>query len=1464
MADNIKIVGNVNNTQRISRFKSTDTNLLSINDSPQTFGYEGDFIEFFVYDDNNNLLSVDYNYTNFKLPFDQPLQPNTTLPTIEIDPFQDIQNVGYNNGSFKTQYSFFKRKFSSSNIDLFISEISEDRTEIRVNSINLSSSELVAEAQKIINELTLSQYQKYYIANFNIDIQQTIINIAIDNTTDIPSVLFKLYEPLEIGIFEKDTLWVTEEITEPYVFNINLDLSIIPAPLPQLRGPNFDIDLDIKQNINTEYQNYSSLVSSLTGSSYYKVLNFMNDNSYDLNIDYTSFENFIHFSSAKKRLEIFYNKAKQIEDYNSNINILLSSTSLLKNTETASIKLKIDNIVKHFDGFESYLYHESSSYAWPKLGSNKPYTLLSTGSSILETWYTSYTNSAAYYDDENLDHLYNAIPEYIKNDSINYQPYYNFIDMIGHYFDNIWIYITSINELYNADNNLEKGVSKDIVYDALKSLGVKLYNSKGNDQFDDYIGGLNSGSVLFTDDFSVTSSYLNNISKKDQLAETYKRIYHNLILLNKNKGTSTGLQNLITTFGVTSSIFAPKELGGSTRIGGLKGYDNDKITIQNNTVTGSVLSPFISVQQPFTGSNDFTSTDLHFIDLSFSPQTALDLRVSASIAISRPTFSLDDYIGDPRLMESSSYDALNIQKQEYFINSGSITNRLDYKGFFELVKYFDNSLFKMLKDFIPARANALTGVTIKSPVLERNKIKSYQPKATEETVYDAEYNAPVISEDRDYHYDNIAGNKSSFYNGEYSGSYANINGTFEQSNPNPYLIPTKSIDINQFNHSEFNVTLNNVSESRKSITRTKLENLYNSSLQIVGTLTSSVELQDSNESLLGYKHSRYDGTRLSSKTYNIYSTSSLTYDGDISYGKTAVIDHNTRKIGLFSQIQNNKFFSLPKRSNVSLKYLVDENGNLTELNKRNKHWHELQNTFKTGDNLVVSLFDNQKYQNQRYIDGSKLIYNSGYGYFPILYASSSQDTSLYFSYTGNSISRLFKINSSFGYISGSSSDSYPLTSGKVFDIFNKLPSNDDPLYADGNASYNSSTLPSTYFPTYSITETGKQRFSANFNVNVEFPTINKSGSFTFNINKVGSSTLKTQTLSATSSAVNTVFTSGYNYAVKDGAQLTLAYDTIVKDVGGNTTGETLTAGTILYKIIAYPSIISYNGFCSGIASKEVYVKSTYYSNISSIYCTNNSLNIYELPTSNKQLYELPSNALSITLPFQLITDEQDFTLGDKVAFEFVLGSGGFNTSNFTASISAGGVLYNQLTTNQSGVNPYASNDSGNKPFISGSINNNTVILSSGLSYFNNYQFIPSGSGIISSSLYSTYGEVDYVFTPKIGDILMIYYGTTGNFIESEIKEVVTSNSKLYITLSSELPSALNIPTYTNSTIDKFLFLNKIDDETNVILNFNKRDTTATSLGFIIPNNLHPDVLSNIDTITKEVKQKLIDLGTSGV
>lgn len=1453
----VKIVGNVETIRRIPRFSIDDTSLLKENKIVENFNYKTDYIELFLYDSYDNLLDYNLNYKNFKLAKNSYYSSESTLSAIEIDPIQDIYDFGYNNGFYKTQYTFFRRKFSSFIDDIYISEISTDRTEIKIDSINLNSSDFFQQANDIIQLFQNTPYQKYLILSINPDIQIPIINIAIDVKNNIQSVVLKLYEPLSNEINERTTLWISEEIIEPYVFNIDLNLFSIPESIPKLKGPNFDIDIDLKFPIETGYETYSSIISSLTGSSYHNVINYLNDNSYDLNIDYTSFNNFIHFSSAQKRLEIFYSKIKNIEYYY-NISSSVNYSSSLKTEKYPIWQSKINDIIINFDGYERYLYFESSSYTFPKSSNTKPYSLLSTTSSIVNNWYVTSSILASKYDDHNIDRLYYSVPEYIKNDLDNYQPYFVFVDMIGHYFDNIWIYITSINELYNNDNNLEKGISKDLIYDALQSLGVKLYNSKGGDDFDQYINGLNKGNTVFNNDFTSGSSYLNNIPKKDILSETYKRIYHNLILLNKQKGTSIGLKNLINTFGITGSILQPRELGGNTKSDYINVYDNNKINIPDITVSSNVLSPYISIQNQPTASSKFTSMDLHFVDVSFSPQNELNARISSSISLLNPTFNIDNYIGDPGLIESSSYNNL-INQNNYYISASSAVSGgiqpLDYKGFIELIKIFDNSLFKMLKDFVPARTNLLTGITIKSPILERNKIPQYNPKITNENILDGEYNTPTISEDSDYYYDKLGGNKSSFYSGEIEGTNIDINNYFENSNPNIFLHPSSYIDIDDFNHTDFNITLNNVSSSILSDNRYILEKKYkniNGKIYLdIGEISSSAELQDSNLSLKGYLNSRYDGTKLSSLKYNIFT------EGDNSFGKTSVIDHNTKKIGLFTQVQPNKFFNNPKRNNFSLTYLIDEKGNLTELNKKNYNLFEIQNTFKLGDTTVVSLFDNQKYSDQRIIEGDKKIFNSGYEYYPSLYFSSSNDSSLFFNFVGEGKSRQFKINTVGGFLSGSTSTTYKIINGNVFGLFDTFIDKPDDNYNLGNNYFSNNG--SNTFPTYSIQEKSNQRFVTKFNLNVKFGSVKQSGSFTFNINKIGSSLLASQTQTINSGYNNKKLnnsTYSFNYVRKLGTRIvTMGSVAVYNEL--NEKIDTIPGGTYLYAVEISSNVTSN---CDLINPKTYYIKNSYYSSIVALKCGD----IYSLPSFNKEIFTLPEFSLEENLEFNLLTDYGLFNPGDKIGFELIASK--FSTSDFTASIdpyyseNGIGTLYSELDLYQTGNLPYVSNRI--YPYLSGSLNNNTLFFSNDLSYYYNYKFLPSGSGVTTSPLYNQYGYVDNIFKPQTGDIIIINYGNPNNIFESEIKKVYITDDKIFLELNETLPNSLNIRKYTNNSINQFLFLSRKKSENNIILTFDKPPGN-TSLGLLIPSNLHHDMLKNIDTITKELKGKLIDVGNIG-
>ena len=1102
MADNIKIVGEILNTQQVSRYDADDTNLLSPTLLKESFGQQNDYIEYFVYDAGGNPLNIDYNYKDFKLPTTSYIDPiSGTLPIIEIDPVMDLQNLGYSSGEFIVQYNLFNNQISNPKAELFLKEISADRTELRIGSTILTNEQIESGSLALINEASGSSYFVDYLLNFGNNEQVVAVNVALNKVDSGYEILFKLYQPLPDNIQEKSTLWVVNEKANPYVFDINLDKLIIPAPGPQLRGPNFAIDIPNQNNIATSYQTYNGLVSSLqnVSSSYQQLLSLITSQSIDINTDYTDFNNFIFFSSAEQRVINFYNKVKQIEDYKNNIAVYTPLTASRPNLiyDLNLATASINNTIVNFDGFEYYLYFESGSTLtsslefgitpYPKSSSSKPFTLYSTGSTLVNTWYSAATSSAYNYDDYNQNNLIYTVPSFIKDDGNNDQ-YITFLNMVGHYFDNIWIFLNAITDINLANNNLEQGISKDLVYTTLQSLGVKLYNKYGDSSNIPFLIG-NNGSSSFDNNFTSTGSYLNSIPQKDLLAESYKRIYHNLPLLLKTKGTTYGLQTLISTFGITSSILNVKEYGGDLKSQTLDEYNNDKIRIVSNSiVTGSILSPFISLQEQPTSSLLFRTDDLHYADISFSPETQIDTYASTSIAAVNPTWSLDDYIGDPRQIYSGSYNDLNIQRNTYYNFTAS---NMDYAGFIRLIQFFDNSLFKMIKDFVPARTSLSTGITISSPVLERNKWSYANPSTTSEIeVMDGNLEGPSITTEYTDIYQGLTGSRAAYYTGEFSGSIIEYGDDWIERNFNPYLHPTASLtsSLNAFNHSEFNVLLNNVFASRLSITRQDIEFIYGTT----GSILSPAYLQDSNESLTTYNRARYEGTKVSSLLYSVYTSASADYSGDLSYGKTAAINKDTRKIGLFTEIISSSL--LPGRNRVALKYLVDEFGGLTELNQRNKHWEDIQRTFIAGDYLNVSQFDNQKSSNQKSTDGNKLIFDSGYLYSPILYfATCSLTPKIYFeNLSGASSYRVSAKNGTTPLtISGSTPLGYPISASYVPNIFNTL--NDTagaPYFYVGNL---------TSHPSYSVQETGEHNVQASFDITMDISGSNQSATWSLQV-----------------------------------------------------------------------------------------------------------------------------------------------------------------------------------------------------------------------------------------------------------------------------------------------------------------------------------------------------------------------------
>ena len=463
-------------------YSEEDLNLISSFEVFTNFTKEKDTIEFSIYNEQNLLEYIDYNYTDYSVVLSSTTDKNT-FSTIEIDPKKGLKKEGYTQGNYVVNYNFLRNQLSSSqDLPFYIKEISSDRTEIRIATNNIDNSELevlVSSFKEALN--SLSYFEDFYI-NFGNNNLYLANNILLDKTNENQySVLIKLYEPLEVQFNIKNVLWVVTQTTNEISYKVSFPNKIIAPPSPKfLRGPNLDIEKKDTINNSTTFQNLSELTNSSLTSSYNQLQQIINEKGIKINIDYSDFNEFVNFSSAEQRTRNFYYKVGLIQEYSSSIRDLLSQQTGAPSNVSSSIAIfekQTQEIIANFDGYEQYQYYTSgSSNTYPKGNVSNPYILLPTGSNEVLTWLEEQTSSGSEYDQENRDRLVNSLPEYTKEDDRNSQ-FLLFMDMVGQHFDNIWVYTKDLSNRFDADNRLTYGISKDLVADAIKSMGVSLYQN---------------------------------------------------------------------------------------------------------------------------------------------------------------------------------------------------------------------------------------------------------------------------------------------------------------------------------------------------------------------------------------------------------------------------------------------------------------------------------------------------------------------------------------------------------------------------------------------------------------------------------------------------------------------------------------------------------------------------------------------------------------------------------------------------------------------------------------------------------------------------------------------------------------------------------------------------------------------------------------------------------------------------
>lgn len=725
------------------KYTAVDTSILdSTRYNPQDVKIAGDFTVFSFFNPKTDFvqaeylvggstLSKDFDYKNYNILFDSEFKVDTGASRIRLNPEKDVALLEYNVPQIDVNYGFYRNLYDIKNKfqKLFIDSISEDRTEIRLITFDLTDQEIRTVSEQIQTRLEAeSNFSDFLLLVDDHSVELLAVNITTQEVEGGISVVVKLYQPLPSNITFSAELQIVEEVSDRKTFSVLLETVIQEPTFKKIAGPNFRLSNNFEVDTGTEYLAGVDLLDINTYSTdVLEIISRTSDKSATLGIDHGDYSNFVHFSSASERLRNFVYKIQLIEQYKDSLNLLPITGASVDSRR--HFEANIQNIAKNFDHYEKILYFESESYSWPKQTDYKPYELYSSTSSIAVEWFSSQIDEAEQYDNTNYNKLTNTLPQYIKEDSDN-QGLISFVDMLGQHFDNIKIYADAVSKKYDTDNRINRGISKNLLEPILENFGVKLYTNSNKTSE-------NLFKYFITTDSELNSEVINevyNIGDDDYSEEyyrqdIYKRLYHNLPILLKTKGTERSIKVLMSTFGIPSNRFQIKTYGGTNskdtpyfglELPNMSGSLNKIRLDATGSIEGTVLVSNTSIQKR---QQDY-QTDLHVIEVGPSPTDNINRYILENITLD---FNIDQYIGDPRGFKSSQLNNIKFQIL------GQL-DRYDLKDFVRLIRFYDNTFFRMVRDFLPGRDVVDSGIIIKSHILEHNLVNDFSVQITNQTL----------------------------------------------------------------------------------------------------------------------------------------------------------------------------------------------------------------------------------------------------------------------------------------------------------------------------------------------------------------------------------------------------------------------------------------------------------------------------------------------------------------------------------------------------------------------------------------------------------------------------------------------------------------------------------------------------------------------------------------------------------
>jgi hypothetical protein len=146
---------------------------------------------------------------------------------------------------------------------------------------------------------------------------------------------------------------------------------------------------------------------------------------------------------------------------------------------------------------------------------------------------------------------------------------------------------------------------------------------------------------------------------------------------------------------------------------------SDKVRIDEGTIPGNVLMHNKNLE---TSTLDRQPPDYEDLGIFFSPTE----EINEDIIYTLGSFRMDDYIGSP-LPSAQSADVYKDLADISDVYSKKLRRKYNYGDYIKLIQQVDHTLFKIIEQWVPFKANLKTGLLIEPTFLERNKFPRQIP-----------------------------------------------------------------------------------------------------------------------------------------------------------------------------------------------------------------------------------------------------------------------------------------------------------------------------------------------------------------------------------------------------------------------------------------------------------------------------------------------------------------------------------------------------------------------------------------------------------------------------------------------------------------------------------------------------------------------------------------------------------------